>query len=193
LTKWWKVQATQFYLLESNIIELHFLQHNTCAHTEWHENKRTWTFNAYPNLKFFLYENKKHKMWQHNRNKSSNQATFSLFLLPYNTLVGARDGRTQSARACLFFFPSPQTHPPKNLKIWSLIPSDTMKSPGFFKPRGIHKGPKQAFYFYFKKNCDENLLKSLQWWWSELLLLLLLLCVFCFYFVFIFTFIFLFI
>jgi hypothetical protein len=35
--------------------------------------------------------------------------------------VGARDGRTQSARACLFFFPSPQTHPPKNLKFLSLI------------------------------------------------------------------------
>ncbi len=31
--------------------------------------------------------------------------------------VGARDGRTQSARADLFFFPSLQTHPPKNLKI----------------------------------------------------------------------------
>jgi hypothetical protein len=69
--------------------------------------------------------------------------------------VGTRDGRTQSARAWLFFFlhldglktpiytqtivgiqkkvkepqpkpplyPSPQTHPPKNLKIWILIPS----------------------------------------------------------------------
>jgi hypothetical protein len=32
-------------------------------------------------------------------------------------LVGTRDGRTQSAHACLFFFPSLQTHPPKNLKI----------------------------------------------------------------------------
>jgi len=74
-------------------------------------------------------------------------------------LVGTRDGRTQSARAWLFFFlhldglktpiytqtifdggiqkkvkepqpkpplyPSPQTHPPKNLKIWSLIPSSS--------------------------------------------------------------------
>jgi hypothetical protein len=29
----------------------------------------------------------------------------------------ARDGRTHSARACLFFFLSLQTHPPKNLKI----------------------------------------------------------------------------
>ncbi len=27
-------------------------------------------------------------------------------------VVGARDGRTQSARACLFSFPSLQTHPP---------------------------------------------------------------------------------
>jgi hypothetical protein len=30
-------------------------------------------------------------------------------------LVGARDDRTQSARAYPFFFPSLQTHPPKNL------------------------------------------------------------------------------
>jgi hypothetical protein len=43
----------------------------------------------------------------------------------YSVLVGARDGRRQSARACLFFFPSLQTHPPKNLKIWSLIPSSS--------------------------------------------------------------------
>ncbi len=39
--------------------------------------------------------------------------------------MGARDSRTQSARACLFFFPSLQTHPQKNLKIWSLIPSSS--------------------------------------------------------------------
>jgi hypothetical protein len=54
-----------------------------------------------------------------------------------------------------FFFPSPQTHPPKNLKIWRLIPSDTVKSPGFFKLRGTHKGSKQPL----KKNKKKNL-----WW-----------------------------
>ncbi len=82
--------------------------------------------------------------------------------------------RSDTIRPCLPFFFSFTPNPsPKNLKIWSLIPSDTVKSPGFFKPRGTHKGPKQ------------NSLKSLQWkhtWWSELLLLLLFLMCFLFLF-----------
>jgi RsiW-degrading membrane proteinase PrsW (M82 family) len=101
-------------------------------------------------------------------------------------LVGARDGRTQFARACLFFFPSPQTHPPKNLKIWSLIPSDIVKSPSFFKPRGTHKGPKQPFFFFFFLNfvmkilwnvANENIHGEASFYYYYYYL-----CVFCFYF-----------
>ncbi len=31
---------------------------------------------------------------------------------------------------------------------WCPWPSDTMKSPGFFKPRGTHKGTKQPLFFF---------------------------------------------
>jgi hypothetical protein len=116
----------------------------------------------------------------------------------YNVLVGARDGRTQSACAFFFFFfPTLQTHPPKNLNIWSLIPSDTVKSPGFFKPRGTHKGAKQPL----KKKKKKSFVTKIRWkvpnenihGEASFYYYYYFLCVFCFYFVFILTFIFLFI
>jgi hypothetical protein len=65
-----------------------------------------------------------------------------------------------------------------------------VKTPGFFKPRGTHKGAKQPFFFFFffLYFCNENSLKSPQWkhtWWSELLLLIFFMCflfLFCVYF-----------
>jgi hypothetical protein len=78
------------------------------------------------NFSFLLFPMCSHQV--HQRFPLDSQGVPQVFPITFHFLfhTSGCPWRSDTIRPCLpFFFPSLQTHPPKNLKIWSLIPSSS--------------------------------------------------------------------